>query len=55
MTQDAAARAAPSLIAPVSNTKNSTTNNSSVTIQQSNLPDRTALSLRPTWLFPGGH
>ena len=55
MTQDAAARAAPSLIAPVSNTKNSTTNNSSVTIQQSNLPDRTALTFRPAWVFPGGY
>ena len=55
MTQDAATRAAPSLIAPVSNTKNSTTNNSSVTIQQSNLPDRTALTFRPAWVFPGGY
>jgi hypothetical protein len=55
MAKDAAGRAASSVVAPVTNTKNSTTNNSSVTIQQSNLPDRTALSLRPAWVFPGGY
>ena len=55
MVQDAAVRGGPSVIAPVTNTKNSTTNNSSVTIQQSNLPDKTALSLRPAWVFPGGY
>ena len=49
LTQDAATKSASSVVAPISNTKNSTTNNSSVTIQQSNLPDRTALSLRPSW------
>ena len=49
LAQDAAAKSASSVVAPISNTKNSTTNNSSVTIQQSNLPDRTALSLRPGW------
>ena len=55
MVQDAAGRAASSVVAPVTNTKNNTTNNSSVTIQQSNLPDKTALSLRPSWVFPGGY
>ena len=55
MEKDAAGRAASSVVAPVTNTKNNTTNNSSVTIQQSNLPDRTALSLRPAWVFPGGY
>jgi len=55
MVQDAAGRSSASVVAPVSNTKNNTTNNSSVTIQQSNLPDRTALSLRPAWVFPGGY
>ena len=49
LAQDAAAKSESSVVAPISNTKNSTTNNSSVTIQQSNLPDRTALSLRPSW------
>jgi hypothetical protein len=51
IAQDAAGRAASPIVAPGANTKTSTVNNSNFTIQQSNLPDKTAHSLRSSWLF----
>ena len=53
--QDAAAQATILGGASTVNKTTVSTDNSSLIINSSNLPDRTALSLRPTWLFPGGH
>ena len=45
----------PAMMAAPAATKNISNNNSSVTYNSSNMPDRTSLSLRPTWTFSGGY
>lgn len=53
--KQAAAQAASSSTASTVNKTTVSTDNSSLIINSSNLPDRTALSLRSSWLFSAGH